>query len=150
MFGKIPNVNATVTKSYTSKVQRGSNSIHNVDIYVSDSFKKQESTSSKLDIIIHKLSYGKDISYEEYAYVKTIDINMAENINKYREFRNRIAQEFACMEENAALSYYKDLRKKYQIKWYDDIWSQYYGKAIDCVWYENLKIKEKRRINYRF
>ena len=147
MFGKIPGVNANVVKSY--KVTPKSNITMRTDeLVINEMHKKQTEESSRMNTIIHKLHYGMEVTYDEYTYVMSIDNSLAELIQGYREFRSNVSKELFTLSEEVALEYYKELRKKYKTTWFDDEWKLYYLKAIDSVWYEYLKIKEKTRFRY--
>lgn len=148
MFGKIPGVNAKVIQNYKS-VAKPNVSIHTGDMVVLESNQKHEKEVSQMNQIIHKLQFGLEISYEEYSYVLSFDSKMAELIQQYREFRSNIRKELFSLNEEEAVVYYKELRKNYKAGWLDDEWKTYYMKAVDAVWYEYLKMKEKTRVNCR-
>ncbi|MBR3839996.1 MAG: hypothetical protein IKM20_02545 [Erysipelotrichales bacterium] len=147
MFGKIPGVNANVVKTYKA-TQKSNITMHTDEIVVSETYKKQTEESSRMNAIMHKLHYGMEVSYDDYVYVLTVDNELAILIKEYREFRSRISKEFFSMTEEQAIIYYKDLRKRYKASWYDAEWKTYYMKAVDSVWYEYLKVREKTRFTY--
>ncbi len=138
MFGKVPNVNL-VAKTYKSSVKTGIN-MPEFEIRLEDTV-NHDKVQNRIQEIMHKMSMGYDVMYDEYLYVLEIDPKLGRRIDNYRKYRHEYSTKLYSLDHDSALEYYKKERRRTSD--YDPC----YYKAVDLIWYEYLRREKEERIS---